>query len=942
MRTGHSFICYSSVDGLDFAQRLAAALEGGDPSFAVWFDKYEKERGRLRPGEDWDEQVPEGIKTCESLLFLMTVDSVRSSSECKREWTYALKCKKPIIPIWVEPGVEMPFRLEPREGIDGPFDSVIKRLRAHLLWLRSPAGALQALRHRLADAERALPRAKDEAKRAQIDDDIKELQREIREQEELANDPQGAARRMEDSIARRILGDRETFKPSAVAPATRFLNPPPTLAPSYFQDRYVETKLLVDFLADDARRIIWVVGRGGAGKTALVCRLLKAMEAGQLPDGGSAPAIDGIVYLSAIGSRRIGLPHMYADLCRLLPEALAKQLLADFKKPHATTRQKMEVLLTALPSGRVVVLLDNFEDVIDSQAHTVQSPELDEALRAVLSLPPHAVKVLITTRVTPRDLLLEQPGRHARLDLDTGLSAPYAEEILRAMDADGKVGLKSAPEALLSEARVRTHGNPRALEALFAILSADRDTSLPELLQDTAKLLPENVLRTLVGEAFSRLDALGQQIMQALATYGRPVSAAAVDYLLQPHQPGVAAGATLARLVNMHFVRKEEGRYYLHPTDAHYAFERIVRGEPADRQAEVPVYSRYSLLHRAANYFRELETPREQWQTLADLAAPLAEFDLRCLGEEYDVACAVLSQFAGLLQEDGYYHLCRELHQRLDGKVSAPELRCWNVHALGDAESRLGHYQAAISRYEQALALSRDLGDAPTEYRCLYSLGWCHGELGDTTRAVEFSLNALRIAERTADPRDEADGLSILGWYHAKLGKVVEGIDYANRAVSKIRGGDADSLAYCLTNLSGILIDAGRYREAIPPAVEGLQTADVTLNNWGSGFIALAHLMTNDLPQARHAAELAVRHDEPENNPNVRALLGIISCGRATEKAPKRPSRPPWGKPGRCCSIALTTTTPSTPWAWRWPAWGCAGSTSLCEMRSPPIERAER
>ena len=27
-----------------------------------------------------------------------------------------------------------------------------------------------------------------------------------------------------------------------------------------------------------------VVGRGGVGKTAMVCRLLKALEAGQLPD----------------------------------------------------------------------------------------------------------------------------------------------------------------------------------------------------------------------------------------------------------------------------------------------------------------------------------------------------------------------------------------------------------------------------------------------------------------------------------------------------------------------------------------------------------------------------------------------------------------------------------------------------------------------------------
>jgi hypothetical protein len=55
------------------------------------------------------------------------------------------------------------------------------------------------------------------------------------------------------------------------------------------------------------------------------------------------------------------------------------------------------------------------------------------------------------------------------------------------------------------------------LEALVAILAADRNTTLPELLAD-AKRMPENVVEELVGEAFSRLDAQAQQVMQALSS----------------------------------------------------------------------------------------------------------------------------------------------------------------------------------------------------------------------------------------------------------------------------------------------------------------------------------------------------------------------------------------------------------------------------------------
>ena len=59
-----------------------------------------------------------------------------------------------------------------------------------------------------------------------------------------------------------------------------------------------------------------------------------------------------------------------------------------------------------------------------------------------------------------------------------------------------------------------------ALETLFAILSADRYTTLREVLNDAEKFLPEHVVEKLVGEAFICLeDPAAEQIMQALAVY---------------------------------------------------------------------------------------------------------------------------------------------------------------------------------------------------------------------------------------------------------------------------------------------------------------------------------------------------------------------------------------------------------------------------------------
>ncbi len=58
--------------------------------------------------------------------------------------------------------------------------------------------------------------------------------------------------------------------------ASKFVNPPPAVAPTWFQGRQAETDRLAGYLSDPGIRLVTVSGPGGVGKTALVCRLLKA------------------------------------------------------------------------------------------------------------------------------------------------------------------------------------------------------------------------------------------------------------------------------------------------------------------------------------------------------------------------------------------------------------------------------------------------------------------------------------------------------------------------------------------------------------------------------------------------------------------------------------------------------------------------------------------
>lgn len=913
------FICHSSLD-VAFAVKLADELTAGPPAIPVWLD----ERS-LRPGEDWDEQIQEAIGKCKGMVFVMSVDSVRHDSVCKGEWVRALKYKKPVIPLLLQKAAELPLRLGSREYIKftDNFDSGLARLRKQLDWMDSAPGQLQALKYRLSDAEREFSRAEAD-QQEQIRDDINELNRQITQQQNIINNPKAAEEGVQQRIDVGLEGERQPVKPVSGIAQSKFINPPPLVPPNWFQDRAFETGQMGEFLKDESLRLMTVVGRGGIGKSAMVCRLLRSLEGGELPDDGGKLPVDGIVYLSAARSRhRTNLPDLYASLTKLLPEETVKQVDSVAKNPQATTRATMDALLQAFPSGRTVVLLDNFEDMLAVETGQITDAELDSALRALLELPPHGLKVIITTRVAPSDLALVQPSLQRRLDIDTGLEQPYAENILRAMDADGKVRLRDAPDELLASARERTLGHPRALEHLFGILSADRDTSLQEILDNTKELLPEKVVKVLVGEAFSRLDPTAQRVMQALATYRYPIPPAAVDYLLQPHVPGIDSGRVLSRLVNMQFVHRDQGRYYLHQIDRDYALSRVEKGVPADRTAEVPPLTRYGLQHRAAEWFKLSRKPREAWKSLGDLAAQLSEFELRCAGDDYDTAAALLLEFdyASLFLW-GHYPLMIELHERLSGKINDSWLAESSVGNLGSAYFRIGHTGAAITYYEQALKLARERSDRAGEATWLGNLATCMNNLGDDARATEYVEQSIEIRREVGDRTGESSDLGRLADLYSGIGQNTLAVDYYERALVIAREvkdleaeallldnlGDSyrlldqlDDALRCHTESRAISRDIGyRFMEAMSCAHMGelhishgswskasqeleqaIEIADeIGVSQISKGAreaLAIVRVHQSHLAGARELIEAARKHDIPLANHSTSSMLGVVA-----------------------------------------------------------------
>jgi tetratricopeptide (TPR) repeat protein len=902
------FVSYSRHDGSDFVAQLERAFASVVPALALWIDR----RG-IRPGQVWDDEVDQALVRSDTMLFVMTKQSVRRQSICKVECQRALKYKKPVIPLRVDREAEVPFLLEGRQWVDFTADveAGLSELRAHLEWLGTPQGQLRQVEDRLHDAQRDLDVADSPLERSRLRKEIEQLESQFAEQQQIVRDPERATREADERIKRALDDERAHGADGRDRAVPKRINRPPTTASDCFQDRRHETALLEEYLRGDLVRMVTITSGSSAGKTAMACRLLENLLEGRQPP--SEPMeIDGVVYLSARKPHVVTMQNFLGDVAKLLAVDEASRLDERFRDTTTSVSEKLSELLDALAGRRVVVLVDGIEELIDDDQPDLHDPDLEAVLRGLLVATHHRVKVILTSRrPLPEGLAEAEPVRQRQLDLDEGLPPPYAENLLRSLDRDGTAGLRDAPADRLELARQRTNGNPLALEMLFAILSADRHTSLDDLLAETRGHSPTDVVETfLVRATLSRLDQGARRVVEALAVYQSPVRPEAIDHLLRPYVVGPDSRPVLDRLVDLQVVRRDGEHYQLPAKYWDPALASIPRGEPTDAwHADGPPYTRLALLQRGANYFEQARRSTDTYQGIEDVTAQLMEFDLRLRGDDDEFAAHVLLgiDYEYLLPW-GYATEVLERHGALLGKLEDPRLEQASVGMIGTAYFRLGrtdeaiHYyerameiaralgddelrkpwvtnlgsayyergqvRAALALYQEALELARSAGNNEAEAWPLAGLCLCYAEMGKLDVAKVHGIGALAIARDSSDPRHEqleAEQLATLGCIHGQTGEPDIAKRRLRQALSQAQGSTYRSLeGHCLADLAEVLLDQNHGGEAIDLATEALKI-NVTVGNLKLGrsanyVLGLAYLFAGELAQARSAADQASSH----------------------------------------------------------------------------------
>jgi tetratricopeptide (TPR) repeat protein len=771
----HWFISYARNDGEDFARRLHDQLERD--GFNIWLDRED-----IRPSTHWDSSIDQALRDAAGVLFVMTSGSV-TSEMCSDEWSRALSYKLPVIPLHLD-DAEPPLRLARRQWIDFldgaghtiSFERGIAALREHLRWVQSPAGELQTLRDRLADYKRDLER---DPANPRFQKAVSEMEEQIAFKERALAEPEAVQAEYRQSvrvgIAAEIERDAQQRRHAREMARQRIVGSAPQGVSEFFKDRVREAANIHNALLGDVVRAASVYGKGGVGKTALVCKILEDLEK-------DYDHVYGIIYTSARPGLDIDLEQIYLSSAAMFGGEVGKALNDAWINPKTDAAAKIRTLLNAyanaIPDGqRVVILLDNLEEKLDAQGHLID-PDLRQFVDMALETRHHA-RLVITSRepLNPAN----SARRYERIfSLDEGLPEPDALELLADFDPDGRIGLRDADPAVLREVVRRTMGFPRALEAVAGILNSDPTINLPDLLADR-ELWASEVTEALVRAAQSRLDADAELVMQALALYGEPVTEAAVGFLLEPfvEERGLDLHETIQRLARGRYltVQRATGELVLHPLDKEANYRRI----PRDTTIVIHIIV---LETRAADYFSERRGDPENWKTIDDLHPILAEFEHRVKAEDYETAALLI----GLVDFDylllwGHAKKIVELREMLRGKLSDRKLEGTNFNMLGHAYSNLGDYRQALACYETELQIARELENRWNEGTALGGLGSTYWSLGQYGQAIEYQEQALTINREVGNLVCEGFNLNELALNYAALGQRRKAIEYYEQSL---------------------------------------------------------------------------------------------------------------------------------------------------------------
>lgn len=568
-------------------------------------------------------------------------------------------------------------------------------------------------------------------------------------------------------------------------------------------------------------RLLTLTGAGGTGKTRLALEVARRL---------SEPYA-GAVWFVAL-----------ADLSD--SQRIIDAILAALDVPRAPNVEPMEQVAAALSQQPSLVVLDNFEHLVDEGAPVVQTLLARVSTltclvtsRQVLALEGERTFVLHPLPTPNPDEAPEQLRQNAGVALFVDRAQavrPDFQITLYNAPAIAKLcaGLEGIPLALeLAAARSQVLTPAQMLEQLderFGFLvsrkrggGTSRHRTLRSALDWSYQLLSPELQRF-----FARLSVFrgGWTVEAAEAVCEEPL---ALDYLAQLTECSLIVPQEHAD--GMRFVMLETLR--------HYGQERLV--ELAELSNSRRRHSQWCI-NIAEQTETQVNGPKQVWW----LARLELEHDnlraaLAWAAEQNQEACLRLTGSLGhFWKVKGHWAEGRMWLERAvacAGRVGgvSPRLLAKVLHSTGNLASCRGDNVSARSLLEQALALRRELGDCKSIAISLHSLGNVAYLQSEFARARAFYEESIHLHKALGDDQGVSASLGNLGRVASDQGDFLSARAFYEEAlVIQRQFGDVTAIAQSLCNLGTLTCRQGDCAAARAFYEEALRLHRELDNKW--------------------------------------------------------------------------------------------------------------
>jgi tetratricopeptide (TPR) repeat protein len=183
------------------------------------------------------------------------------------------------------------------------------------------------------------------------------------------------------------------------------------------------------------------------------------------------------------------------------------------------------------------------------------------------------------------------------------------------------------------------------------------------------------------------------------------------------------------------------------------------------------------------DWYAQVRTPPESWRSLDEVRPVLAEFELRCDGDDYDRAAAVLEEIDfDYLQTWGHYSTSLQLQSRLEGHLTNPEQQTIHLSKSGACQYSLGNYPKAIELHTQALAIDREIGNRYAETEVLDLMALTQTRAEELQGAGDLFEKATELGEAPGFSQIAVESRAGIALVKLRLGNPTAALSLINQA----------------------------------------------------------------------------------------------------------------------------------------------------------------